>query len=611
MISLRHKATLYQFIGLSLILLLAIYFRFLNLNWDEGAQLHPDERFIVYVLNSISWTKGIGEYFDTAHSSLNPHNTGYEYYVYGTLPLIAIKALHDLFGSSGISTYFLPARLISAIADTGTVALTAITALSLAGPLAGLIAGLLGACCVLQIQLAHFGTFDSSATFFSTLAIYLAMLLARHKEIRAPWVLTIAFGAATGLAGACKLNTLLVGLWLIPALLYCHSTWRNRFMLFLLGGTSAFLFFRVAQPYFFMGPGLFGFQLNPRTLTNYQSLMALTRPDLLFPPSIQWIGRGPLFALKNMTIWGQGILVGVFVLIAWITSCATLIHKRDGGLLVLTSWVIGGFLFFGVISPTPAMRYQLPLYPALFILGGWAFSQLWNLLPKASTPKRRIAYSAAILPALVFILSAPAWAYAFTRIYTRQHPRIEAMKWVTTNIPLGKYTAVYESRWDETLPLWIEDMAPYRGIFTLLPNLEPYEPDSPTKAKHLAHTLSMADYVLITSNRQWSSLGRLPESYPLTNRLYAKLLGCSDERDVPDCYRNASEKEQVGPLGFKILKTFSSYPTLAGIEINDQASEEAFTVYDHPKVFVLYNDKKLQEKLIYRLLTEGITFDKK
>ncbi|MGC8855893.1 MAG: DUF2298 domain-containing protein, partial [Anaerolineae bacterium] len=41
-----------------------------------------------------------------------------------------------------------------------------------------------------------------------------------------------------------------------------------------------------------------------------------------------------------------------------------------------------------------------------------------------------------------------------------------------------------------------------------------------------------------------------------------------------------------GNLGFELVAVFEDYPRLGPLLINDQAAEEAFTFYDHPKVFI-------------------------
>jgi len=42
----------------------------------------------------------------------------------------------------------------------------------------------------------------------------------------------------------------------------------------------------------------------------------------------------------------------------------------------------------------------------------------------------------------------------------------------------------------------------------------------------------------------------------------------------------------AGRLGYNLVKVFQSDPGIGGFSINDQSAEEAFTVYDHPKVFI-------------------------
>ena len=75
-------------ISLTLILLLAGILRFTGRDWDEGQNLHPDERFLTMVATTVTWPDGVGEYFDSQTSPLNPYNhEGFPTFIYGTFPL--------------------------------------------------------------------------------------------------------------------------------------------------------------------------------------------------------------------------------------------------------------------------------------------------------------------------------------------------------------------------------------------------------------------------------------------------------------------------------------------------------------------------------------------
>ena len=47
------------------------YFRTIGVDWDQGRHLHPDERFLSMVLNSMTPVPDIKTYFDTSTSTLN------------------------------------------------------------------------------------------------------------------------------------------------------------------------------------------------------------------------------------------------------------------------------------------------------------------------------------------------------------------------------------------------------------------------------------------------------------------------------------------------------------------------------------------------------------
>ncbi|MEA3349198.1 MAG: DUF2298 domain-containing protein, partial [Chloroflexota bacterium] len=143
-----------------------------------------------------------------------------------------------------------------------------------------------------------------------------------------------------------------------------------------------------------------------------------------------------------------------------------------------------------------------------------------------------------------------------------------------------------ESGWDDGLPLRMEGYDPFGGIYQGGLNFEMYWDDNAEKLERFTHTLAQADYLLITSSRQWATTTRVPERYPLTSRYYRHLLGCPETLSIERCYTVARPGDYRGDLGFELVKVFQSNPSIGSFEINDQFAEEAFTVYDHPKVLI-------------------------
>jgi len=82
--------------------------------------------------------------------------------------------------------------------------------------------------------------------------------------------------------------------------------------------------------------------------------------------------------------------------------------------------------------------------------------------------------------------------------------------------------------------------------------------------------LAEADYYILSSNRAWGSVMRVPEKYPQMSKFYQDLL--------------------ANQTDYQLIAEFNSYPSLEylGIDIsfNDTWAEEAFSVYDHPQVLI-------------------------
>ena len=84
-----------------------------------------------------------------------------------------------------------------------------------------------------------------------------------------------------------------------------------------------------------------------------------------------------------------------------------------------------------------------------------------------------------------------------------------------------------------------------------------------SKLGRFLNNLDRADYIFITSNRQWGTTTRAPERYPLTTEYYRRLLGCPPERSVVWCYDVAQVGTFKGDLGYELVQVFDSSPALA------------------------------------------------
>ncbi len=761
----EKRAWIYDLL-LIVVLLGAAYFRLTGLAWDETQHLHPDERFLTMVETSLEPVKSLGEYFDTATSSLNPHNRGYGFYVYGDLPLLIVRYLAQWLNQTGYDQVNIVGRQVSAAADLGVIFLLYLIASRLYGRRVGLLAAAFSALTVMQIQQSHFFTTDNPANFFAYLALLFAVLIAGDRppatapsqslpneasEVseageasgadaprettlgsvlrdRLLW-LSLGFGLAFGLAAASKLNIAPMAI-LLPAAFGARYLQRRgdphtpalgveRLLVCLVaGGLVAVVAFRIFQPYAFIG-----LRLNPAWLDNIRELQAQSNGDADVPFALQWARRSHFFSFKNLTLWGFGLPLGI---LAWagFAWMAWRLFKREWKHALLWGWTA---LYFGWQSMAfnPNMRYQLPIYPLLAMMAAWL------VFNPPSLKRLRLKPVALGVGAIVLLLTG-AWAFAFTRIYTRPHTRVAATHWIYQNLPGpitpgiqtpagtvhqplpfpyentlepdapftaafsatasgtlnevtlphvrttaaeagvvtldltltsddpaspplafaslagdfpsgadgrgGSYTLaltppvtveqgrtyflqlessgslalqgaapINESSWDDGLPLRMDGYDGFGGLYNGNLNLELYFDDNPDKLQRFVSTLTQGDYIFISSNRQWATVTRVPERYPLTTRYYRLLIGCPDGRDVIWCYNVAEPGQFQGQLGYELVNVFESFPTLEipGLfkwQANDQFAEEAFTVYDHPKVLIFKKSASYSQEQVQALL---------
>jgi YYY domain-containing protein len=448
---------------LLIILLVAVYLRFVGLNWDQNAHLHPDERFLTMVASGMSSVGSITEYFNTDTSSLNPNNVGFGFFVYGTFPMFIVRYISEAFQKTGYDQIFLVGRQLSALADVFTIVVVFLIGKLLYDKSVGVIAAALAAFSVVPIQQAHFFTVDTFANLFGFIAVYMAVRLATPQKENKAWISVDGisqqnasfssivttflpyglFAIALGMAASSKINTGVLAILLPLAVLIRYGFSRQywtalrviRVVVFLgLAGCIFLITFRVLQPYAFMGPGFFNAGLNPKWLANIKELGVQSSGIVDFPPALQWANRPVWFALKNTLLWGMGLPFGLTALAGFLWMGWRIVKGEWAPHILLWFWT-GAYSLWQAIAWVRAMRYQMLIYPSAAVLAAWFLMQVWQHTRfkfQVRFPWLRIL---SITLVMLTIAGSFMWAFAFTRIYTRPVSRLAASEWILQNIP--------------------------------------------------------------------------------------------------------------------------------------------------------------------------------
>ncbi len=549
---------------LLVIVLLAAFLRFYDLNWDQGHHLHPDERFLTMVSNNMHLPTSFSEYINSAKSPFNPANVGYPFFVYGAFPLIGAKLLAPLLNSDTYDTFTLLGRALSAFADTFVVLLIFKSIdlfkkrykfhQSIKFWAAGFYA-----LSVLPIQLAHFFAVDTFLNLFLFAAFYCITEFAFRRKIVG--LLLSAF--FLGLAVASKITAI----FMIPLLLvmlipghspkqYTFRQFKKAVFLLIIYGLIFYGTLRISDPYLFQNPTLLDPQPNILFMQNLQTLKNLSDPTAWFPPALQWLHKLPvIFALKNIMFYGLGIPLFLCTIFG---MGIILFRFRKTKLLMLLIWCLLFFLYQST-QITKTMRYFITLYPFFALFAAFGFYYLTKRF-------HMLFISLLVIPIVI-------WPLSFFSIYTKPHSRVQASIVIDETIPTN--SVILSEHWDDALPLSI----PNKNNTYTIKELPVFGEDTPQKWNEMNMLLSSADYLILSSNRGWGSILSAPERYPLMSKFYANLF--------------------ANKLAYKKILTITSYPSLTylGIPLTfpDDDSEEAFTVYDHPKILIFKNTQKLTE----------------
>lgn len=172
-------------------------------------------------------------------------------------------------------------------------------------------------------------------------------------------------------------------------------------------------------------------------------------------------------------------------------------------------------------------------------------------------------------------------------------------------------STVANEAWDDAVPQPIDGKDAYGAYYNGLTSssdgqMQNYNEDDPSKLPQMLNWLDEADYLVLSSNRLYASIPRLPWRYPMTTEYYRALF--------------------AGELGFKLVADFNSFPRLGPFIFNDQempqtlkrypdtqgtppgiqvpypTAEEVFSVYDHPRVLIFKKTPAYSRALAQEIL---------
>ncbi|MCL5433163.1 MAG: glycosyltransferase family 39 protein [Patescibacteria group bacterium] len=524
---------------LIILLLSGAFLRFYNLNWDQGNMFHPDERNIANAVTKISFFK-----------QLNP-----DFFAYGGFSIYLIRATGDVLVRITNNPVWihdwghinLIARFYSALYSTITILFLYHLARKVFNERVALISAFFFTFSVSSIQTSHLGITEN----FLTLTVVLISLLSLNIFQKPSLKNYIICAIVTGIAIAAK--TTAISFLIFPAtaflinLVLYKKDFSKKILMFLFYLILSLCIFSIFSPYTFLSWNKFLESMR------YESGVALG--TLPVPYTLQFTNTSSyLFQFINL-FWQLGPITLILPL-GLIFVFIKLIKNKDFKLLILLSFPVIYFLYVGMWH-TKFIRFMMPVLPFLTIFASYF---LYVVIKRTKIAGKFLL--------CLFALTTIFWAFAFFSVYTREQTRISASKWIYKNIPSG--SKILGEHWDDGLPVSLKNYSPAQYQ---IKQLTIYDADNLDKIDYYSNELSSADYIVINSRRLYGTLIHLDKKYPTTSKYYKLLFN--------------------GNLGYKKVAEFTSYPSIFGITINDDSSEETFQVYDHPKVIIFKNTQRL------------------
>jgi hypothetical protein len=522
------------------ILLLAAYLRFSHLNWDQGLNLHPDERNIVAAVLRLNWPKQI-----------NP-----EFYAYNGFPLFLIDISSQVISlltrninwSNDAQKITLIARFYSASFSLLSVYFFYLISKLLFQKKTALITAFLAATTVGFIQHAHYGVTESLLVFELLIITYLSIKFKKKQNQKLFLLMAVVLGISIGT------KTSALAFALIPLI--------TIFMIYKFNTQT------LIKLFFFLSITGFTFYIaSPNTIKYFDQFLAsmkyegavVSGKQAVFY-TMQFIDTSPYLFQINSLFWQSSFAI-VFLSV-W---AFYLFLKDKNKYKTLWPFLIYSFIYFAYIGSWYAKfnRYLIPFIPTLILLASLVIDQF----------NKHKFYK---LLLILLLLINSIWAIAFLQVFKKEHTRITASHWIEKNIEAQSTILVEE--WDERLPSITNSNITYQ-----YQTLKLYQNDNEQKIKTLTKQLTEGDYLIIASRRLFKSIPRSPKH--LYTKKYYQLLFAQK-------------------LGYQQIALFNSYPSFFGIEIIDEKVEETFRVFDHPSIMIFKNIDRLSNEELFDKIFE-------
>ena len=300
---------------------------------------------------------------------------------------------------------------------------------------------------------------------------------------------------------------------------------------------------------------------------------------------LAYLAAGWAAPAAMLLLWDGILAIAAASAVALAALLATLAVRSASSRVdvLLLSWVVPYLLITGAFE-VKFLRYLLPVTPFLLLFGCRMTWDLWRCASQWRGRAPGLLAAGAIAAGGHRHRAVCALAYV-VGVYGQPLTSVRAGEWVRENAPRG--AVILKEHWEEGLPRLggyddsgIGDVQSRRSRASRAtsPSCSP----RPTT-------------LCCTATGYMATISRLPERYPMSREFYRLLFS--------------------GQLGYEIRLVETAYPSLLGVGLVDDTfgraglpepaasreqadfpvtlrlgyADESFTVYDHPKVFVLEN----------------------